>query len=345
MLPAAMASATSGLISRLLTHPLDTAKARLQAPTGNIYKGTFDVLLQTSRAEGALALYRGFGAIVVGGTPGTMAYLCSYDYFRDEMSRYSKQREEERKASIPESAIHFSSGMLAEIIACIVYVPVDVIKERLQVQRNSPVKLDGNIISGSGNSGNGNHNQQYKGSLDALQKILKCEGLGGIYKGYAATLASFGPYSALYFVFYERMKDISRSILGRDDENENKPDDSTTNKNTNATLPFLHTIGCSATAGAAASWLTSPLDMAKLRLQIQRGQASSSMATALTTKTKTKNYSGMVECLADVYKQNGIRGFFRGAGARVIHFVPATTVMMTCYEHFQPFYSSMISST
>eukprot|EP00554_Chaetoceros_debilis_P010986 CAMPEP_0194108140 /NCGR_PEP_ID=MMETSP0150-20130528/7892_1 /TAXON_ID=122233 /ORGANISM="Chaetoceros debilis, Strain MM31A-1" /LENGTH=314 /DNA_ID=CAMNT_0038796765 /DNA_START=102 /DNA_END=1043 /DNA_ORIENTATION=+ len=314
-----MASATSGLISRLLTHPLDTAKARLQAPTGNIYKGTFDVLLQTSRAEGALALYRGFGAIVVGGTPGTMAYLCSYEYFRDEMSRYSKQREEEQKTSIPEAAIHFSSGMLAEIIACIVYVPVDVIKERLQVQRTSPVKLDGKI---SGNSGNGSHNQ-YKGSLDALQKILKCEGLGGIYKGYAATLASFGPYSALYFVFYERMKDMSRSILGRDDEN--NTDDSTT-INANTTLPFLHTIGCSATAGAAASWLTSPLDMAKLRLQIQRGQASSS------TTTTTKNYSGMVECLADVYKLNGIQGFFRGAGARVIHFVPATTVMMTCYE-------------
>ena len=32
------------------------------------------------------------------------------------------------------------------------------------------------------------------------------EGLGGIYRGYMATLYSFGPFSALYFSFYEEFK-------------------------------------------------------------------------------------------------------------------------------------------
>ena len=35
--------------------------------------------------------------------------------------------------------------------------------------------------------------------------ISKQEGLRGIYKGYWATLLSFGPFSALYFGLYEKV--------------------------------------------------------------------------------------------------------------------------------------------
>ena len=32
------------------------------------------------------------------------------------------------------------------------------------------------------------------------------EGLSGLYKGYGATVLSFGPFSGLYFMFYEKIK-------------------------------------------------------------------------------------------------------------------------------------------
>ena len=67
--------------------------------------------------------------------------------------------------------------MLAEAIACVIYVPVDVIKERLQVQKGIQ-SIGGGLQKG----------YYYKGSLDALKKITRNEGLGGIYKGYLATL-------------------------------------------------------------------------------------------------------------------------------------------------------------
>jgi len=293
----AMASASAGMISRLLTHPLDTAKARLQAPRNVPYLGIVDVLRQTTKAEGFTALYRGFGAIVVGGTPGTMAYLCGYDYAKEKISKTNPK--------LPEFAVHLCGGLLAEIFACIIYVPVDVIKERLQVQSNS------------GSS------DLYKGSFDALQKILRQEGLGGIYKGYGATILSFGPYSALYFLFYERMKEFSRGYLRRNDVE---------NDETRTELPFQHTIMCSATAGAAASWITSPLDMAKLRLQIQRGNSARGVDSVV-------QHRGMTDCLSFIYKQGGINGLFRGAGARVAHYVPAMTITMTFYEQFRSFYS------
>lgn len=306
----ALSSASAGIISRLLTHPLDTAKARLQAPRQPAYKGTLDVLRRTSKAEGFTALYRGFGAIIVGGTPGTMTYLCSYDYVKNKLTQTEHNTSIPR---IPEFAVHFGAGMLAETIACIIYVPVDVIKERLQVQTN---------IAANGEK----HTYIYNGSYDALKKIMRNEGLAGIYKGYLATLASFGPFSAFYFVFYEEMKKLSKEHL-------NKVDSESSKETTE--LPFRYNVLCSASAGAAASWITSPLDMAKLRLQIQRGNNASESKLA----PKTLNYRNMIDCLSYIYKEGGVKGLFRGAGARVLHFVPSMTITMTCYEEFKSYYS------
>lgn len=88
----------------------------------------------------------------------------SYDIFKNHLnSHYTNDS----------FAVHFASGMLAESVACIIYVPVDVIKERMQVQ----------YAGGK---------QNYKSSFDAVRQIAKQEGLAGVYKGYGATLSSFG---------------------------------------------------------------------------------------------------------------------------------------------------------
>ena len=208
---------------------------------------------------------------------------------------------------------------MAESVACLIYVPVDVIKERIQVQTNTDT--------------NG-----YKGGFDALKKISKTEGLAGIYRGYGATLASFGPFSALYFVFYEKFKVWSRNFL---EDNQNQ---STTSPMTTTALPFHWIIMSSASAGAVASFLTSPLDMAKLRLQIQRGAKASAAASSSsggTTATVT-SYRGVIDALQYAYTTGGIRGLFRGAGARVLHFVPATTVTMTSYETCRNFFQKAL---
>jgi len=300
-----LGSATASIISRIITHPIDTVKARLQATlqvdSSTKYKGTFDVLRRTIQTDGILALYGGFGAIVVGGTPGTMIYLCTYDLCKDYLNQ--------NRWNLPNFSIHFLSGMIAETTACTVYVPVDVIKERLQVQQNVP------SIS-----------FQYKGSYDALKQILKSEGLRGIYKGYGATLASFGPFSALYFVLYEKSKSVAENYRIRTF--------TVSPQSWNVdSLPFHYVVVCSSSAGASAAWLTSPLDMAKLRLQIQRG----------SYHTSTPLYRNMIDCLIQTFKHEGLRGLWRGAGARVLHYAPATCITMTCYETCRAYFASVIS--
>jgi hypothetical protein len=44
--------------------------------------------------------------------------------------------------------------------------------------------------------------------VDAIRQVFKVEGPRGLYRAYGATVGSFGPYSALYFMFYEFFKGL-----------------------------------------------------------------------------------------------------------------------------------------
>ena len=160
-----LASSAAGFVSRVICHPIDTLKARLQAPQ-----------LGAPRH----GLYRGLTAALVGGVPATCMYLTSYELCKKTLSATPVLEDSP-------FAVYFVSGMAAEACSCTIFVPTDVIKERLQVQ---------GAASG----------YNYRGSWDALRQILAQEGARGLYRGYGASLLSYGPFSALYFAFYEHLK-------------------------------------------------------------------------------------------------------------------------------------------
>ena len=89
------------------------------------------------------------------------------------------------------------------LISCIVFTPVDVVKERLQVQseQQSPSRSS----QSPSRSTQSPSRSKYRDSLDALRTIVREEGWKGIYKGYSATIFSYGPFSASYFVIYEEV--------------------------------------------------------------------------------------------------------------------------------------------
>mgnify|MGYP001131846061 CR=1 FL=1 len=103
---------------------------------------------------------------------------------------------------------------------------------------------------------------QYKGDIDALKQVTKTEGIRGLYRAYGATVMSFGPFSGLYFMFYEYAKGF---FIDNNPEAFLNKVHGTSNSNN---IGFFESMACGMFAGSLAGTLTNPLDMAKLRLQV-----------------------------------------------------------------------------
>jgi len=280
-----MASALANIISVVPCHPMDTVKARLQASTGQHYRGIVHCAKETFREGGCRAFFRGMGAAVVVGTPGCCLYFGTYEAVKSGLG-----------AQDTELAFfgHFSAGLLAEAASCVLFVPQDVIKERLQVQRPGAPSWAPPV---------------YTGSWDALCTIQRTEGLRGLYKGYNATLASWGPFTALTFVFYEQAKKHFAEIEGVPMSD----------------ISAKSEVIASAGASSIACVITNPLDLAKLRLQTQRHLQSGEAPPE-------GHLTGLAHALRAAHAETGLRGLFRGAGARIAWLAPNTCILFTAFE-------------
>lgn len=326
-----LGSALAGMLARIPCHPLDTVKSRLQAARGPLSGGSttsaspngiLSTLHTAIKIEGIRGLYRGFGIAFWGSAPGTCLYFTSYEVAKSTLSSTFPSL-----AAAPALG-HFAAGMTAEAISCIFWVPIDVVKERMQVQRRLPLH----------SAAAGAPPLYYRNTLDAFRKISASEGILGLYRGYGATIASFGPFSALYFMFYERFKGVAqRHVLstgGAATTASGKPSDP------DVPLPLALQILTASAAGSAASLVTNPLDLAKLRLQVQRGVAAAGGAAASAAGAGSSGssapaptaYRHTAHALATIVREEGPRALFRGAAARVAFHAPSTAITMTLFE-------------
>lgn len=285
----------SGTISKIITHPVDTIKAKVQVI--NNKTNILSTLKSTIKNEGFKGLYKGLPVSTLGSIPGCMIYFGSYEYSKNYLlSNYTFLRNSE-------FLTYFISGIFAEIISCVIFVPVDVIKERRQVQYNTKLS--------------------YKNDLDAFKTIVKQEGLRGIYKAYGATVLSFGPMSAFYFMFYEYFKGFFVNN-----------DAITYLTNTNRNITFTHSLICSSLASGLAAYITTPLDLVKLRMQVQRSLKTDNIHT--NNITEKHKYRSLVQGLKSIYTYEGITGLFKGSIPRVLYHAPTGAISMTLLEIMKP---------
>lgn len=290
----------SGSIAKLITHPIDTIKARIQVET-KTHEKMFHSINNLVQKEGIKGLYRGIGISVFGSLPGCVLYYGSYEFAKKHLlflNYFEKS----------EFLMYFISGIFAETLSCLVFVPVDIVKERRQVQ--SKLKT-----------------YEYKNDLDALFQIIKTEKIKGIYRAYGATIMSFGPMSAFYFMFYEYFKgffvqnDAKSYIKKLKKENLNYDIEK-------SNILFLESLLCSGLASCLASYITTPLDLVKFRMQVQRA--------SIQYNANTAEYKNMLQGLIRIGYDEGIRGLFRGSLARVLAYAPTGALSMTFLELFKP---------
>jgi len=302
--PTMVASSLSGMLVRLPLHPIDTCKAKLQVQRPSQlnapqpFSSVLSCLRYTYGREGVRGLYAGLPIAFFGSAPAACLYLTSYEVSKRWLNGVAGD-------SVWQPALHFASGLLAETVSCVLWVPIDIVKERMQVQSVLPARSP----------------LHYNSTMHAITTIARTEGLRGIYRGYGATLASFGPYSAFYLSIYEQLKDVQASLY-------NVPPSS---------LPFHSFLLAGAIAGGAAAFITNPLDMAKLRLQVQRAQrqsrqAASSGGTGGVGSGLEFGYKNMVDGMRKVVAEGGWKGLWKGVGARVLFFMPSSALNIAIFD-------------
>lgn len=149
------AGGLAGASVDLTLFPLDTLKTRLQSAQGFACAGGFR------------GVYAGVPSAAVGSFPNAAAFFVTYETVKGALG------------SSPLS--HMAAASIGEAVACLIRVPVEVVKQRAQATRVA--------------------------TRQVLAATLQREGIWGLYRGFKSTIAREIPFSFVQFPLWELLKD------------------------------------------------------------------------------------------------------------------------------------------
>ncbi|XP_039184569.1 S-adenosylmethionine mitochondrial carrier protein isoform X3 [Crotalus tigris] len=138
-----VAGGLAGVCVDLTLFPLDTLKTRLQSPQG------------LKKAGGFRGIYAGVPSAAIGSFPNAAAFFVTYEYTKAVLHTDAS----------PYFApiIHMMAASFGEVVACLIRVPAEVVKQRAQVSPSSS-------------------------TLRILSQTVYEEGILGLYRGYKSTV-------------------------------------------------------------------------------------------------------------------------------------------------------------
>lgn len=160
-----LAGGIAGTTVDVVLFPLDTIKTRMQAPTG------------FQNAGGFRGVYSGLSSAAAGSAPTAALFFTTYELLKAKLAVFTP-------ASIDvDEAVsnHIAAASLAEAGACLVRVPTENVKQKLQVG-------------------------YFTHTGACVHSIIASDGVRGFFRGYWATIAREVPFSAIQFPIYERLK-------------------------------------------------------------------------------------------------------------------------------------------
>lgn len=183
------ASASAGMLGKLVEFPFDTIKVRLQTDNSGRFKSTMDCIKYTYRNEGFFkGFYKGVGSPMFGAILENAVLFVSYGQTYKLLS--------DNLSDLQKIVI---SGGVAGSFASFVLTPVELVKCKLQVANLK------NTVN--------NHTV-----LNTISKTLKESGVKGLWKGQSSTFLRESLGGCVWFSTYE----ISKKFL----KNKNKNNES-----------------------------------------------------------------------------------------------------------------------
>ncbi|WZZ05918.1 hypothetical protein YC2023_091839 [Brassica napus] len=290
VLGAALFSGVSGAL-----YPAVLMKTRQQVcrSQGSCIKGAFTLV----RHEGLKGLYRGFGTSLMGTIPARALYMTALEVTKSNVGSAALSLGfTEAKASAAANAV---GGLTAAMTAQLVWTPVDVVSQRLMVQGSSGLRCC-NYVNG----------------FDAFRKIVRADGVKGLYRGFGISILTYAPSNAVWWASYSVAQSMVWGGIGcyvckKGEENGNtvKPDSKT----------VMAVQGVSAAvAGSVSALITMPLDTIKTRLQVLDGE--------------DKRGPSIGQTVRNLVREGGWTACYRGLGPRCASMSMSATTMITTYE-------------
>ncbi|XP_060676560.1 solute carrier family 25 member 44-like isoform X2 [Hemiscyllium ocellatum] len=167
---------------RVSVYPFTLIRTRLQVQRGaSLYAGTFDAFAKILRAEGVPGLYRGFLVNSLTLASG-QCYVTTYELTRQYAARHTDSN----------AVKSVMAGGAASLVAQSLTVPIDVLSQHLMVQGQALGRFRDAAPTGRGMGR----------AKEVVVQILRLDGARGFYRGYAASLLTYIPNSALWWPFY-----------------------------------------------------------------------------------------------------------------------------------------------
>lgn len=142
-----------------------------------------------------------------------------------------------------------------------------------------------------------------------IYKIYKDGGIWSFFKGNGLNVLKIMPESALKFYFFESSKDFLAVRFGQDKDN--------------LSLPLRFVAG--GTAGLISQFAIYPIETIKTRTMSQ-------ITTTKDYSLKGGQENSIVTSIKNLYKENGIRAFYRGVKPALVGIVPYAGVDLAVFE-------------
>ncbi|XP_073044921.1 uncharacterized protein [Primulina eburnea] len=272
-------------------YPISVVKTRLQVVSRDtVERNAFSVVKGLLKTDGIPGLYKGFGTVVTGAIPTRIIFLTALETTKVAAFKMVEpfKLPEPSQAAIANGM----AGMMASLCSQAAFVPIDVVSQKLMVQ---------------GYSGNAT----YSGGLDVVRKIIKADGIRGLYRGFGLSVLTYSPSSAVWWASYG----ASQRVIWRLVDNGIGNDGS---KPSEGKILLVQAAG-GIVAGASASCITTPLDTIKTRLQV------------LEHENRPTARQVVKKLIAD----DGWTGFYRGLGPRFFSMSAWGTSMILAYEYLK----------
>ena len=217
-----IAGGMAGTTVDLALFPIDTLKTRLQSPHGFIASGGFR------------GVYRGIMAAAAGSSPGAALFFGTYETIKPIIATQQLNIRGDEESYSP-ALTHMISASIGEAAACLVRVPTEVIKSKMQTNATGSTTLSSTIslvLSEKSDS------RAFASSI-----------FGGLYRGYGITLLREVPFAFIQFPLYERLKVEWSNIQNYD-------------------VSPIQSATCGSISAGIAAAFTTPLDVIKTRLML-----------------------------------------------------------------------------